>query len=194
MMKWLAKALLLLTAVGAVYSFTGCSGAKVETPKDLTGKVYTQVNMWENGGHISYVNYSVGRKIPVNSEVKILEMTEKTITFEMAKFPGVALQFDNIDKYSQTGTAELAKQLFGSAKVDLSKFSKKEQEFIASFDGFYKAGISKEAMVVARGYPPKHMTPTLKYDAWKYWRNKWATKIVGFKDNKSVTVNGEPLQ
>jgi len=193
MMKWMAKVTMMMAALGVAYMFTGCSGAKVETPKELTGNVYTQVNMWENGGHITVVNYSVGRKIPVNSEVKIFEMTEKTIIFEMVKFPGVKLQIDNIEKYSMTGTAELSKAYFGPAKVDLSKFTKSEQAFIESFDGFYKAGISKEAMVVARGYPPKHMTPTLKYDSWKYWRNKWATKIVGFKDNKSVTVNGEPL-
>lgn len=194
MRRWMKQAILFGIAAIAAAGFAGCGTAAVEVPNSLTGKVYTQVVMWEEKGKSSSINYSIGRKIPVNTEVKILSMSSKEVVFEEAAFPGVKLTLINIEKYSQMGTADLAAQYFGAAKVDLSKFSKQEQDFIKNFDGFYKAGISKEAMIVARGYPSKHATPTLKYDTWKYWRNKWVTKNIGFENNKLTTFNGQPLK
>jgi hypothetical protein len=186
---------ILLFAIALIASagFVGCGASAVAIPENMTGKVYTQVNMWENKGHISSVNYSVGRKIPVNTEVKILSMTSKNIVFVEAKYPDIKLTIDNIEKYSMTDTAALSKLYFAPKKVNLRKFTKKEQEFINTFNGFYKTGISKEAMIVARGYPPKHKTPTMKYDSWSYWRNKWVSKTVEFKNNKTVSVNGQAL-
>jgi len=196
MNQWIRRSILFIIAVVAVAGFSGCGAAKVEVPQYLTGKVYTQVTMWEEKGHISTLNYSVGRKIPVNTEVKILSMSSKGIVFEDVRIPGIKLSLDNIEKYSQTPTAQLAPLYFAPTKVDLSKFTKKEQNFIKSFDGFYNdgAGISKEALIVARGYPPKHMTQTLKYDTWKYWRNRRVTKNVGFENNKLKTYNGQILK
>jgi len=194
MSQWIRQSILFIIAAIAVAGFSGCGAAKVEVPGNLTGKVYTQVTMWEEKGHISTLNYSVGRKIPVNTEVKILSMSSKGIVFEDIRIPGIRLTLDNIQKYSQTNTIKLAPLYFAPAKADLSKFTEQEQGFIKNFDGFYKAGISKEALIVARGYPPKHMTPSLKYDTWKYWRNRWVTKNVGFENNKLKTFNGQPLK
>ncbi len=188
------QAILLTIAAIAAVGFSGCGTASVDVPQNLTGKVYTQVTMWEEKGKISSINYSIGRKIPANTEVKILSMTSKEIVFEEAAYPGIKISLINVEKYSQMGTADLAARYFGAAKVDLSRFTKDEQAFIKNFDGFYKAGISKEALIVARGYPSPHATPTLKYDTWKYWRNKWVTKNVGFENNKLKTFNGEPLK
>jgi hypothetical protein len=194
MKRWMKQAILLAIAAIGAACFSGCGAKSVAVPQNLTGKVYTQVTMWEEKGKISSVNYSIGRKIPVNTEVKILSMSSKEIVFEEAAFPGVKISLINIEKYSQMGTAELAAQYFGAEKVDLSKFTKEEQAFIKNFNGVYKAGITKEALIVARGYPSRHATPTLQYDTWKYWRNKWVTKNVGFENNKVTTFNGAPLK
>lgn len=194
MKQWMKQVVLFAIAAIAAAGFAGCGASNVEVPQNLTGKVYTQVTMWEGNGQISSINYSTGRKIPVNTEVKIISMTSKAIVFEQVAYPGIKLSLINVQKYSQMGTAELSAQYFGPKKVDLSKFTKAERAFINDFDGFYKEGISKKALIVARGYPSKHATPTLEYDTWKYWRNKWVTKNIGFKDNKVVTMNGQPLK
>jgi len=195
MRRWIKQAILLTIAAVAAAGFAGCGSATVEVPQNLTGKVYTQVSMWEEKGVISSVNYATGRKIPVNTEVKILSMSSKDVVFEETAFPGIKLTLLNVEKYSQMGTAELSALLFGAKKVDLSKFTNQEQQFIKNFDGTtYKAGITKEAMIVARGYPSKHATPTLKYDTWKYWRNRWITNDIGFENNKVTTVDGAPIK
>ncbi|RLA73403.1 MAG: hypothetical protein DRG24_00215 [Epsilonproteobacteria bacterium] len=194
MKRWMKQAVFFMIAAVAVSSFTGCGATKVEVPKNLTGSVYTQFNMWEEKGHINAINYSVGRKIPANTEVKIISMSSNNIVFEDIRFPDVKLSLDNSEKHTQMNTVQLAAQYFGSSKVNVSKFTKAEQAFIIDFAGFYTKGISKEAMIVARGYPPKHETPSLKYDQWRYWRNRWVSNYLNFKDNKAVAFKGQQLQ
>lgn len=193
MKRWMRQILLFAIALITSAAFVGCGSTAVAIPENMTGKVYTQSNMWENSGHISSVNYSVGRKIPVNTEVKILSMSSGEIVFVDTRYPEVKLIFDNIEKYSKMETAALSRLYFRPNKVDLNRFTKKEQAFIKSFNGFYKPGVTKEALLVARGYPPKHRTPTLAYDSWAYWRNKWVSKNIEFKNNKTVSVNGQLL-
>ncbi len=194
MNNWMKQLTLLAIALIAFVSFTGCGATEVAVPKNLSGKVYTQFNMWEEKGHIHATNYSVGRKIPVNTEVKIISMSSKNVVFEDTRFPGVKLSLDNVEKHTQMSTVELSAQYFGAGKVNVSKFSKDEQSFIKDFVGFYKKGISKEALIVARGYPPRHETPSLKYDTWRYWRNRWVSKNVNFENNKVKSLNGQPLK
>ncbi len=194
MNNWMKQLTLLAIALIAFVSFTGCGAKEVAVPKNLSGKVYSQFNMWEEKGHIYATNYSVGRKSPVNTEVKIISMSSKNIVFEDIRFPGVKISLDNIEKHTQMDTVKLAAQYFGTSKVDLGKFSKDERSFIKDFAGFYKKGISKDALIVARGYPPRHETPSLKYDTWRYWRNRWVSKNVNFENNKVKSLNGQPLK
>jgi len=163
MRRWMKHAIIFMIAAFAAASFSGCGAAKVDIPQNLTNKVYTQVTMWEDKGRVYSLNYSVTNKIPVNTEVHILSMSSKEIVFEVG-YSGQKVTFINIQKYSQMDTASLAARLFGPKKVNLSKFTKKEQSFIKTFAGFYQAGISKEALIVARGYPSQHATSSLKSD------------------------------
>jgi len=193
MKSWMKQVVFFMVAAIAAASFSGCGNAKVEIPQNMTGSLYTQVTMWEDKGKTYSLNYSVTNKIPVNTEVRILSMSAKNLVLELGN-SGQKVTLVNVEKYSQMGTAVLAERLFGSKKVNLSKFTKKEQAFIKSFAGFYQAGITKEALIVARGYPSQHATASLKSDTWKYWRNKWVTKNIGFENNKVKTFNGQPLQ
>ncbi len=197
MRQWFKPLTVLIIAIAAATAFSGCgraAGVKVEVPKQMSGTVYTQTAMWEDKGKINGINYSVGRKIPVNTAVKIISMSSKEITFEEVAHPGIQLTYINVNKYTMRTSEELLPLYFGAKKVNLSKFTKNEQTFINDFAGFYKAGISKEALIVARGYPPKHATASLEYDTWKYWRNKWVYKTISFKDKKTYMLNGNPLE
>lgn len=44
--------------------------------------------------------------------------------------------------------------------------------------------MSKDAVIAALGYPPKHQTPTLKGNQWRYWRTLFKTFVVHFEDDK----------
>lgn len=44
--------------------------------------------------------------------------------------------------------------------------------------------MSKDAVLVAIGYPPITRTPTLESDDWTYWSNRFNTFIVYFENGK----------
>jgi len=48
--------------------------------------------------------------------------------------------------------------------------------------------MSKEAVIAAYGYPPKHRTPALTSNAWTYWDARYERRIVTFKNNKIAKI------
>ena len=48
--------------------------------------------------------------------------------------------------------------------------------------------MSKKAVLVALGHPPAHATPSLESDEWKYWKSRWNTMIVIFKNGKVAAI------
>lgn len=162
---------------------------------DLTeAEMYTQTNMWAYKGIVNAVNYSVEIKIPVNTKVKIINISDGKIWFKYVDEPKVAFEIVNVSKYTGLNIKELAKRYFGPKPVDISIFTEKEQEFIKNFEGFFEAGISKKAVLVGRGYPPGHRTASTELDTWVYWRNKWKNRGLNFKDGKTYSINGTPLE
>lgn len=70
-----------------------------------------------------------------------------------------------------------------------SKFSKDEQEQIRL--GTIKKGMSKDAVIMAYGYPPTIRTPTTDASSWTYWKNRWVTRIIRFgEDGKVSDIQG----
>lgn len=160
----------------------------------LDVELYTQVNMWEYKKVINAVNYSVENKIPVNTKIKIFKIKGESIKFKCVDNPDVAYELVNVRKYTKIGTEELVKRYFGPKPIDLSVFTEKEQDFIENFEGFFKAGISKEAVLVGRGYPPGHRTESTDLDTWVYWRNKWKYRGLEFEDGLTHSINGTPIE
>jgi hypothetical protein len=42
----------------------------------------------------------------------------------------------------------------------------------------------KSAVIVALGYPPKHKTPSLEANQWRYWSSRFGSFLVHFQDDK----------
>lgn len=179
----------LAAVIGLSFVFSGCGAAKVspEVQQLLDKKeiVYTQFNMHSNPGHggkqyVDTTNYGTGFLIPVNSEIVISKVNKQAVVFT---YDGIQITLINKPKYS--GLADVSQTIsryFSKNKVNLSKFSALEKKAIESDK--IKTGISKNAMLVLRGYPPVHATPSLKLNVWKYWKNRWNTILVKFKDDK----------
>ena len=71
-----------------------------------------------------------------------------------------------------------------SSKKDLSIYSEIDQEGIKKGEAL--AGMSKEGVKTALGYPAVHQTPSLKNNSWMYWRNRWNTKVIEFDADGKV--------
>ncbi len=184
-MKAVKYALLFMMLL-LVPASAGTLSAEQEGFVNNNTTLYTQVGMWyefnkrSNYNQTVSTNYSVGIYLPPNSEIVLTnDYNRKGIFFT---YQGEKIMLQNIAKYSKVNVSELVARTFGANKVDLSAFSKAEREQIMS--GKVEVGMSKDAVRIARGYPPAHMTPSLERDSWKYWENRWNTTLVNFKEGK----------
>jgi len=175
--------------IGLGLLLSGCGVAKLspEVQKTFDNNVtmYTTRNMHYNFSRsrkvIDSTNYQVGTLIPVNAKVQMKSVNAKQIVF-LYKNQEIALR--NIAKYSGVGINEIATRYFSMNKVNLNKFTAKEQKAIRSAQ--LVPGMSKDAVIVSLGTPPAHVTPTLDMDQWKFWKNRWSTFLVNFEKGKTV--------
>ncbi len=142
-------------------------------------KLYTQFSlMYEKNVHRT-TNYRKGVLLPVNSEVSLIKKTGKSIV--VALEGGQKLTIENIENYSGENIDGIFARTFSAQKVDLTPFSELERNAIAA--GEVKTGMSRKAVIVALGYPPKHKTPSLQSNQWRYWRNRFGTFVVHFEND-----------
>jgi hypothetical protein len=154
-----------------------------ELPVNISegGVYYTQVVMHQEKNVYPTTNYQVGTAIPVNTQVKLLEITKKTISIQMGG-SAQKLVVKNIPKHTGDEINQAFDKLFAKQKVDLSQFNKLEREHIAA--GTVAVGMRKKAVTVAIGYPPSTRTANLGADSWVYWRHRYNTFAVNFKNGK----------
>ncbi len=167
-------------------ALSGLSGLASEKAKSKgTGanppqKLYVQFSfMYEKHVHRT-TNYRKGILVPVNTEVSLLKQTRKTIVVALPG--GLELTIENIEPYSGETIEGILARTLSTNKVDLSSFSEMERKAIAA--GEVSIGMSKKAVVTALGYPPKHKTPSLESNQWRYWRNRFGTFVVHFEDDR----------
>jgi hypothetical protein len=177
--------LTVISTIVFVLIFAGCGAAKkAPVPSNLEGPMYTQHNIWEDvKATVWSTNYPRGIMIPVNTEVEITGYNAKFVYFKIAG-QDREIRIRNAQKFTLLNSEDLAARYFGITKVNLSNKRGKIKQAIKS--GLITNGMTKEEVIIARGYPPSHRTPSLKENTWIYWQNRYVTKKVEFKNNKVV--------
>ncbi|MFP4026490.1 MAG: hypothetical protein ACLFWL_01715 [Candidatus Brocadiia bacterium] len=160
----------------------------VKPKSSFEGKTYyTNVNIWYEGGRedeIRSTNYHRGKILPAGTPVAIQEVNTDGILFEL-KESGAELKLDYVPRHTVLSVSEYFKRMFSEKNVLKEKdFTKEEMEAIEA--GEVRPGMSKEAVIVAYGYPPSHETPALSANTWHYWISRWNRRVVEFKDGKVV--------
>lgn len=146
--------------------------------------VYTQRNLWFHEGEHEATNYAVSTRLPVNSEVTITATTAETISLKTSD--GKEYVIINVPDYTKKDIQGIYSRYFGPSKVDLSRFSGSERQAIR--DGRIEKGMSKEAVLVARGYPPAHETPSTDSDEWRFWKSAHNTRIIRFENGQVASI------
>lgn len=164
---------------------SGQSVAESELADAKNGDVlYTRFSLYyENDRHVT-TNYRRGQFLPVNTPVTFLKSSRNEI--DVALQGGQELTLENVRDYSGEDLAGVFRRTLSPSQTDLSQFSELEQKSIET--GQAKIGMSKAAILIALGYPPKHQTPTLEGDSWRYWSSRYGTFIVRFEDEKVVEI------
>lgn len=190
-MRLISKGLVFMVLVmELIIGLAGCSGT-FTNPEPLPSSVrigatyYSQVGMHYDKGRYRTTNYGAGIFLPVNTAVELIDFGSKIFTVSVES-TGERIEFENVPKHTNWSQAEAFEKLFSPEPASLLKFNASERQNIDS--GTIAEGMRKDAVIVARGYPPSHETPTLKRDQWKYWKNRWDTLIITFKNDRVVEI------
>ena len=146
---------------------------------------YTQVSLQHEKWRSRTTNYRRGFLIPVNTPVTLVGMDSENIIVRLDD-SGRELVIENVEKHTNDTVYQAFDKLFAKTNVNLSKFNDKEREQIKL--GKVAVGMSKEAVIVAIGYPPAHKTPSLDMDQWRYWSSRFNTFVVHFANNKVIRI------
>ncbi len=165
-----------------------------EAPAELDpiGKEYfTKVGIWHDGSRdILSLNYHSGTRIPVGSRVKIVSFGNGRIAFEGAEMGAYTIVHNR--RYRNVTLHELFSQYFSETDLDakdsaLAKLADIERKHIA--EGTLAEGMSKDATLMAFGYPPDYMTPDLQHHIWKYWLKRSSMITVYFRNGRIYTTD-----
>ena len=132
-------------------------------------------------------NYWRGTLLPINAKVTLLKMSGSTMTIS---WEGAELVIKN-SKNTKVDLPALAKRMFSRAEVPINKFGDSLAGTIAA--GEVVKGMTREQVIMARGYPPAHETPSIASDngRWIYWSSRYVKITYVFKDG--VLTEGRGL-
>lgn len=181
----LAAALAGLLAACAGNGGAGGSGGGAAI-EGVAGKtVYTQRNLWVISGEHETTNYRRGEMIPVNSKVRIDGTGRRTIQATVLE-SGRSITVINVAKYTKKDIRGIYDRYFAVSPVDMSRFGADERRAIKA--GRVERGMSKDAVLIARGYPPAHETPSTEQDEWRYWKGSYNTVLVRFDNDRVSSI------
>jgi hypothetical protein len=162
------------------------SWAAVSLAADDDQVYFAQQTFYAEKGKYIATNYHVGTLIPINSRVKIVDVGNNSMKIELPDLGNMEVKIENVNKYTQKTMEEIKDRMFGMNQVDLKKFPKDVQESIKS--GQLVMGMTKQAVLLAYGYPPAHATPSTDMNQWTYWKNRWNRIILDFDGDKLRSI------
>lgn len=140
---------------------------------------YTRYNfMYEKGRHVT-TNYWRGELVPFNTKVVLVSMDSKKLVLDI---DGVEVTILNVKKHTQRDAETIASELLSPTKISLKGISKELQNDMLS--GNMRLGMTKEQVLMTRGYPPQHKTSSTKANTWTYWSSKFVQQTIVFQDDK----------
>jgi hypothetical protein len=132
------------------------------------------------------VNYQRPGLLPRCTQVRIVQVTENEATFEVA---ATGRRYSYYRHSSLRESFDRHLERYFGANCDETKvgtMSPVDREGIARGEAL--VGMTKEATVLAIGYPPDHRTPSLDGDVWTYWKSRFQTFQLRFVDGKVAQV------
>jgi len=180
--------------IALVSSALGCRPSAVQPdpnashPLRASAEVYTLVNLHPDDEELSSVNYLDGDELlPLCTPIRVSFLNTEVLSFDvLATGKEYTYEFDDSMKESP---AEHVTKFFGTScnAGVVASFDAVDQQGIR--EGKIVEGMSKQAVLLAVGYPPEHRTPSLDADRWVYWESKFDKVEVTFADGRVVEID-----
>ena len=157
-------------------------------PLRASSEVYTLVNLHPDDEELSSVNYLDGDELlPLCTPIRVTFLNTEGLIFT-ALNTGKEYEYEFHDTLKESPAEHVAK-FFGTScnAAVVASFGPVDQQGIR--EGKVLEGMSKQAVILAVGYPPEHQTPNLNADTWRYWEGRFDTVEVIFKDGRVVEID-----
>lgn len=160
--------------------------AQAEVP--VAGKVYYARHcfMHEGGKHIT-TNYWRGTLVPINTRITVVASTVDKLILRVES-TGETVTVDNIKNFTKCDMHTIARRMLTATPVSLDSSDEAMANAIKA--GLMRLGMTKEQVLMARGFPPAHKTPSLDSDRWQYWMNRYGVQTIVFAQGKLVEGRG----
>ena len=83
---------------------------------------------------------------------------------------------------------EVARLIFAIEQTPLEEFSDELAAEIRA--GTLRKGMTKEQVLMTRGYPPAHETPSVESDRWVYWSSRFVKLTLVFSNGRLIEGRG----
>ena len=132
-------------------------------------------------------NYIRGTSVPINTKVQLVSLGKNSFTLKFVD-SGTILKIENIEKHSKRSTAQVAKEMLSEKPTAIEKYGDEMAAAIKA--GTLRLGMTKTQVLLTRGYPPGHETPSLDGDLWKYWNSRFVVHSLAFENGILVKARG----
>ena len=95
---------------------------------------------------------------------------------------GQEIKVENENKYTKKSIPEIAAMMLSTQKTPIEKLP--DEVASAIRNGDMRKGMTKELVLLARGYPPAHETPSIEGDRWVYWSSRFVKQTVIFVNGR----------
>ena len=180
------KLLVGLFLVSLVFALASCGGSTVAGTEN---GVYSSYNLHfvtvkgiNKGSYANWTRHPEHAFVPYNTKIKVKTLSRKK--FEFVTDSGVAIiwEFDSV-KMGMSGS-DYIKLITSPTPVSYEGLSAVDRQGIEA--GKALPGMSKQGVMVALGYPAKHMTPSMESNSWTYWGGRMDNYRVEFDANGKV--------
>ncbi|HEU5079063.1 MAG TPA: hypothetical protein VFT72_07605 [Opitutaceae bacterium] len=148
---------------------------------------FLRFSLHEEDNEYPITNYARGSLVPINTPVKLISLDGKNFTLKRLD-SSETIKVENIEKYSKRSTSEVAGLLLSSVKTPIEQLVPALQKAILA--GEPRKGMTKEQVIMARGYPPAHETPSLDLDRWVYWSSRFVKQTLVFNNDRLIEGRG----
>lgn len=141
--------------------YTKVEDAKVLPPPAavVVGKqYYTRYTFMHEDGEHSATNYWRGTLVPINTKAKLLKLKKNSFTIQLVE-SGEKITVKNKPEYTNRNGQQVADEMLAAQPTQIDLYG---QEMAAAIRaGTTRRGMTKTQVLLTRGYPPTHETPSL---------------------------------
>lgn len=160
---------------------TACKGPEVASPLNGTTR-FLCCNLYYEKPKINDTAYQVGTRIPFGTRVHIEHVRRDSVEFTPEGHPTITLVYKEGAKAVPFESYLDRLLVEKDPRGALRKVPAKRLDAIEK--GRLEQGMTKEQVLMARGIPPAHRTPSLESPTWTYWQNRWDTIAVYFSGDR----------